>query len=235
MSLFDSLSRERLETMKAAAAEVQECYRVLEKTSANVECEVLAHQGTFYEWDHYPEGDVFDHETHSQHYYHSHRPEDGEHGHFHLFIRRDGIPDRMKIAPFADTEEWPTGDEIICHLVAISMDPKGYPLRLFTTNRWVTGENWYKAEDVIELLDRFKIDHTFPSWATNRWITAMVALYQPQIAQLLLERDKVIQAWSDSHEGDVLEDRDLEVTSKISLDMTHQIKQINKALKKLSA
>ena len=36
MSLFDVLTRERLEKMAAAGAEVQECYRVLEKTSANV-------------------------------------------------------------------------------------------------------------------------------------------------------------------------------------------------------
>jgi hypothetical protein len=85
---------------------------------------------------------------------------------------------------------------------------------------------------MIELLDRFEIDHTYPSWAANRWITAMVALYQPQITQLLIERDVVIDAWAESHDGDVLEDRDLEVTSKISLDIKHQIKQINKALKK---
>ncbi|MDP6690307.1 MAG: hypothetical protein QF384_12490 [Alphaproteobacteria bacterium] len=125
------------------------------------------------------------------------------------------------------------GDDIICHLIAISMDQRGYPTHLFTTNHWVTGEHWYGADDVTELLDSFVIDHTFPSWAVNRWITAMVALYQPQIAKLLTERDATIQEWADSHDGDVLEDRDLDLTSKISLDIPHQIKQINKALKKL--
>ena len=232
VSLFDDLSQERLEKMAAAGAEVMECYRVLEKASANVVGEVIANQGTFYEWDHYPDGDVFDHDSHSQHYYHSHRPEEGEHGHFHLFMRREAIPDRMTPRPYGGTGEWPTGDDIICHLIAITMEPKGYPTHLFTTNRWVTGEIWYRSADVIELLDRFEIDHTYPSWAANRWITAMVALYQPQITQLLIERDVVIDAWAESHDGDVLEDRDLEVTSKISLDIKHQIKQINKALKK---
>ncbi len=105
----------------------------------------------------------------------------------------------MTPAPYGNTAEWPTGDDIICHLIAIVMDPKGYPTHLFTT---------------------------------NRWITAMVALYQPQIARLLVQRDETINAWAESHDGDVLEDRDLEVTSKISLDIKHQIKQINKALKK---
>jgi len=138
----------------------------------------------------------------------------------------------MRIKPFAGTEEWPEGDDIICHLIAISMDQQGYPTHLFTTNRWVTGEHWYGADDVTELLDSFVIDHTFPSWAVNRWVTAMVALYQPQIVQLLQERDVAVQAWADSHEGDVLEDRDLDLTSKISLDIPHQIKQIKKALKK---
>jgi hypothetical protein len=139
----------------------------------------------------------------------------------------------MTPAPYGDTAEWPTGDDIICHLIAIVMDPKGYPTHLFATNHWVTGEIWYRATDVIELLDRFEVDHTYPSWAANRWITAMVALYQPQIARLLVQRDETINAWAESHDGDVLEDRDLEVTSKISLDIKHQIKQISKALKKI--
>jgi hypothetical protein len=106
----------------------------------------------------------------------------------------------MTPAPYGNTAEWPTGDDIICHLIAIVMDPKGYPTHLFTT---------------------------------NRWITAMVALYQPQIARLLVQRDETINAWAESHDGDVLEDRDREVTSKISLDIKHQIKQISKALKKI--
>ena len=61
----------------------------------------------------------------------------------------------------------------------------------------------------------------------------MVALYHPQIAQLLIERDAAVQAWAENHDGDVLEDRDLELTSKISLDVNHQIKQIDKTLRKM--
>jgi len=232
MTNLNTLSKERLQAMSEAGQRVLECYRVLQKTNHNVVGELLDTAEDFFEWDHYPDGDVYDHETYGQYYYHSHRPEAGEHGHFHIFIRREGIPDRMQTIPFAGTGEWPEGDEIICHLIAIAMDQKGFPTHLFTTNRWVTGEHWYGAGDVTELLDRFLIDHTFPSWAVNRWITAMVALYQPQIAQLLIERDTAVQAWSDSHDEDVLEDRDLELTSKISLDIPHQIKQIKKALKK---
>ena len=51
------------------------------------------------------------------------------------------------------------GDDALTHVVAISMDSKGRPLRLFTTNRWVTGETWYRADDVCKVIGRFVIDH----------------------------------------------------------------------------
>ena len=57
---FKALPRERLERMEAAGAEVLECYRVLRKTNDNIVGEVLRHQGTFYQWQHYPSGDVFE-------------------------------------------------------------------------------------------------------------------------------------------------------------------------------
>src|SRR3546814_10011495 len=74
-------------------------------------------------------------------------------------------------------------DDALSHLVAIAMTPGGLPFRLFTVNRWVTGEVWYRADDVIRLLDVFKIDHAQPSWPLNRWISAMIVLFKPQIAE----------------------------------------------------
>ena len=62
------LPRKRLQEMAAAGERILECYRVLRKSEANVVGEVLRGQGEFYEWDHYPEGDVYDFETHSQYY-----------------------------------------------------------------------------------------------------------------------------------------------------------------------
>ena len=230
--LFENLTVEQLERMQAAGKEIQECYRVLRKSDANVVGDILKGQGTFYEWDHYPSGDVFDQETHGQYYYHAHRSEVGEHGHFHTFMRRDGIPARIKAVANDTTTEWPTGDDIICHLVAVSMDKQGYPTHLFTTNRWVTGENWYRADDVSVLLDRFNIDHAYPSWPTNRWLTAMVALFRPQIAELVRQRDEKIDAWGVGHpDVEVFEDRDLEITSVTAVSVNQQIKQVERALK----
>ena len=100
-------SGDELKAMAAAGAEVLECYRVLRQTSDNVVGEALRDGGTFYELDHYPAGDVYDWETHSQFYYHSHRP--GEHGHFHTYLRPKGMPSSIKPTPVPDLN-LPEGD-----------------------------------------------------------------------------------------------------------------------------
>ncbi len=58
---FDRLSQSRLQEMVAAGDEVLECHRVLARSGDNVVGGVLRDGGTFTEWNHYPEGDVFDH------------------------------------------------------------------------------------------------------------------------------------------------------------------------------
>ncbi|MGY8993982.1 MAG: DUF6969 family protein, partial [Rhodospirillales bacterium] len=75
----------RLRQMLKAGEEVKHIWEVLNRTSDNVVGEILRHQGTFFEWDHYPKGDAFDRETHSQYFYHAHPSpmSDMEHGHFH--------------------------------------------------------------------------------------------------------------------------------------------------------
>ena len=123
------------------------------------------------------------------------------------------------------------GNDALSHLVAISMTPEGLPFRLFTVNRWVTGEVWYRAEDVIRLLDVFMIDHAQPSWPVNRWVTAMLRLFKPQIADLLRARDRKIERWQEQNlESDVFEDRDLEVTSFLDISVDQQIQTVAKAL-----
>lgn len=233
---FDDLPRDRLEDMAAAGAEIREIYRLLRKTSANVVGQVLAHQGTFFEFDHYPKGDVYDDETHSQYYYHAHRGETGEHGHFHTFLRVAGMPAGIEPAPYDGDGERPLGDDALTHFVAISMNQPGYPMAMFTTNRWVTGETFYRADDVIAMLDRFNVDQVYPCLAVNRWIGAMMRLFRPQAAALLHERDRNISAWAASHpDVDVYEDRDLEITSILRIDVEQQISAVERALMRKAA
>ena len=234
MADFGLLSRGELQDMAEAAREVLNCQRVLTKTGDNIVGEVLRGAGTFYEWRHYPQGDIYDSEYHAQYYYHAH-PEgervSGEHGHFHTFLRPLGMPTGIAPAPVPDPKEPDSENDALCHLVGISMDRAGLPIRLFTTNRWVTGETWYAAGDVVRMLDCFIIDHARPSWPANRWITALMRMFRPQIVELLYARDAEIQRRLDvSSRSNVFEDRELEVASEMRVSIEDQIARIELAL-----
>ena len=220
--------------MRRAGEEIRECYRVLEKGGLNVVGEILRGQGEFVEFNHYPADDVFDADSHAQYYYHAHRGAGGEHGHFHTFLRAPGMPQGVAPVPYAGAEPWPAGEAALSHLVAIAMDDYGYPCGLFTVNRWVTGDAWYAAEDVIRMLDFFGIDHANPSWPANRWITAMLRLFRPRIEALILARDAALADWMRVHSGEeVFEDRELEITSHAAISVEEQIAAVEAALENL--
>ncbi len=205
-------ARTRASARLEAGREALHWIRILARSGRNLVGEVLAGHGTFYEWEHYPPGDVLDAESASQWYYHAHPKEErpGEHGHFHLF-RRDG----------ADT----------IHLVAIGMDAAGLPIHLFTTNRWVTGERIEPADRVAHLLEGFDVALAVPSWPVNRWLGAMLRFYAPEIRALLAERDRVIEATRrELGADDILEDRRLEVTSMRAIDLAGDVAALERAL-----
>ncbi|MCK9199892.1 MAG: hypothetical protein M0P59_06300 [Gallionella sp.] len=225
----------QLHAMQQAGREIMEMYRVLKKAELNIVGEVLRdslNKGeTFYEFNHYPDDDVYDRETHAQYYYHAHRSETGEHGHFHCFLRPKGMPADVAPIEYPATDPWPQGDEALSHLVAIAMDGYGFPSGLFTTNRWVTAEAWYPAEQVIRILDRFVIDHAFPSLPVNRWISALFVLYRPHIEALLKKRDEVVWAWAEVHPGeDVFEDRKLDITSQMDISVEDILGRIEREI-----
>ena len=224
-------SIDSLRAMLAAGEEILECYRVLRKAGLNIVGEVLRGQGEFVELNHYPDDDVFDGDTQSQYYFHAHRGMAGEHGHFHTFVRAPGMPAGMRPIDCKGSEPWPSGAEALSHLIGISMDAYGFPIGLFTTNRWVTDEAWYSAADATRLLARFRIDHAAPSWPVNRWISAMFVLFRPQMAALLDQRDVTIADWAARHPGtDVFEDRALEITSQASISVEDRIARVRAML-----
>ena len=230
---LDDLPRASLEAMLLAGREALEWRRILAKTGDNLVGEVLKHQDGFYILDHYPKGDVFDPESHAQWYYHAHAKEErpGEHGHFHTFLRGGGMPAGIAPAPLPDLRPAAAPNDLVCHLIAISMDKSGWPTGLFTTNRWVTAETWYAAHDVAALLDRFDLQLNKPGWPVNRWLTAMLRLFRPQIEELLQQRDERLRAWQRTHPGvDAYEDRRLEVTSQLPLDVEAQVRLLEQRL-----
>ena len=177
-----------------ALAEIAFCEAVLAKGGLNVLSETFQGVSSIEAWDHYPPGDVFDPASNSQWFYHCHPAAEGsaEHGHFHCFLRPQGA------------------NGPIHHLVAIGVDANGRLLRLFTVNQWVVGDDWADAETLIGLASRFDMQMPRPSYLVNRWLTAVFAAYEPQIVDLLRERDRVLAAAG----GGVLEDRGLEVLSE---------------------
>ena len=217
--------------MAAAADEVTACMRALEKGGSDLVAEMLRGVDVMQPFDHYPAGDVFDYETHAQNYYHAHRTGVREHGHFHTFLRQAGMPAQCRPARIAGRVPRQRQRDRLSHLVAISMDSAGRPFRLFTVNRWVTGETWYAASDVIAMLDRFAIDHASPSWPVNRWIGAMVRLFHPVVADLVRQRDAVVAAWAAGHpDQNALENRRLEVTAWTDIALERYIAQVRRAL-----
>jgi hypothetical protein len=228
---LDSFSASELEAMREAAEAILECHRVLKKTNHNIVSELLRDKGTFYQWDHYPAGDVRDNDSGSHYYYHSHRidGEKVEHGHFHTFVRVDSDVGR----PGPGLEQQPPPEDALAmtHLVAVSMDGRGLPRALFTTNRWVTGEAWRGGDEAIGLLGRFEIDHAWPSWPVNIWLTNLLRLFRPTIETLIRHRDLEIASFAElSDEADILEDRRLDVVSIAEISLERQIADVIRAL-----
>jgi hypothetical protein len=184
-----------------AAQEAAFCERLLAKSGENVLRETLR-DAPVAAWEHYPPGDVFDPESGGQWYYHCHLPpaDDIEHGHYHCFVRPDGAQGPVH------------------HLIAVGVDPYGKLHRLFTVNQWVVGDAWLDAEPTIALLPRFDMELAKPSYLVNRWLTAVLRQYQPEIAQLIRDRDARLT--SHAGEGDIRaarDDRSLEVTSALTI------------------
>lgn len=226
---FSLLSSGDLSRMATAAEEALEIAGLLAKTGDNVVGELIKNAGTFYEWNHYPDGDVYDAETGSQFYYHAHPANlrTGEHGHFHTFLRPAGMPAGIAPARVPDLVPPKEPNDALCHLIGISMDDLGAPICLFTVNRWVTGEYWYDGADILRMLDRFEISHTQPSWPVNRWLGAVLRMFRPQIEALIRARDGTVAAWQG--EENVFEDRGLEVTSWCRISLAEQATAIEAA------
>lgn len=227
---LSSVPTETLNVMLLAADEMQACIDALDRGGLNLVGEALRGEGEFIELEHYPHDDVYDAASQSQYYYHAHRGLVGEHGHFHTYIRQPGTLRRMQPAESPGAHEWPAGDDALAHLVAVSMDSYGLPLGLFTTNRWVAGDTWYAASDLIPLLGNFGIDHAAPSWPLNRWLTGLFTLFRPQMTALLQSRDVTVARWQqESPDTDVLEDRSRDIASWMPIDPIEQRKAVAQA------
>ena len=178
---------------------------------------------------HYPKGDRIDHQTGSQYFYHCHRENfnSTEHGHFHCFLRYKHIPKHIKPTQLTDWDKHI--DNPMTHLVAISMNNLGQPIRLFTVNRWISSEIWYDAKHAPNFINRFNLTLTDdPYWQIlDQWVDAALHLFAPQISWLYTQRDAAIRAHQhDNLEDNVYENESIEELSSIAIDLTQQIQWI---------
>jgi hypothetical protein len=233
----------------SAATVIRDCRRLLAAAGSTIAREAAGAGGGIAEWQHYPDGDAYDAASHAQYFFHRHAAAErvgddaSEHGHFHLFLRAEGMPRGVTplLLPEAAIANLPTPPQAapskrgacdeVSHLIAVAIDGSGEAVRLFTTNRWVTGETWYRAEDVIRMLDRFSLNGAEPPCIVNRWLAAIVRLYQPEIAMLLRKRDEaVMDPLRRRRKVDVFEDPKLEVTSSLSIDLDARLAAVDRMI-----
>lgn len=236
-----------LRAMAEAAKRASAITRRLAARGGNVVSELLPGRGEFYQWDRYPEGGVYDPAAGAQYYYHAHPPGaradvcGAEHGHFHTFMRTPGAEGAENAAGAAGAKGAAPGPP--SHLIAVSMDRRGAPVRLFTTNRWVTGETWRDAAESKRLLRGFGVAQPSAFAPVNGWLAALLVMFRPVIERLMDERDAAVAAAAAPAGGragrrpqaEVFEDRSLEITSWEDISFDARAAEILAALKKAAA
>lgn len=185
------------------AQEAAYCERILAKSGLTVLTATLPRDAVPTHWTHYPERDIYDADTGAQWYYHSHAGEasgdaQGEHGHFHCFVRPAG-------------KEGP-----VHHLVAVAVDAMGRLTRLFTVPRRIVDDSDLPVDERISLLAKFDVQLDAPSYLVNRWLTAIVGLYQEDIGDLI--REGAQRAASEPT---------LDVTAERHVSLTETLKQLS--------
>ena len=230
--------------MLKAAENVLDCMQTSSRRGSGVLADVLGKHTAFAEWAHYPDNDAVDARTGYRFYYHAHTASErmaGEHGHFHVFGPTSNVRNVRKIHPepgatgVPDSTAGLTADippaaiPDYTHLIGISVNERGFPLRLFTTNRWVTAEHWLPAATVIRTMQNIDLAQAKPA-ATARWVQSMVRLFALQIGALLQWRDARIAARSlRSHLEHVLEDRRTHILSQCRIDLAKQFQFLESA------
>lgn len=179
-------------------------------------------------WTHYPDRDARDEKTKSRWYYHVHAPGDrdpSEHGHFHLFLHLTQLDKTAKpvVSPKKTDDDEPVP---VSHLIALAINHHGIPCQWFATNRWVTDEFMFSAETMIAHLDRYNVDDTEEDKTVNRFVTAMVALYRDEIAEMLIERDAKLAEIGAGPDNLALYEKGNDVLAVRNIDLDEKIESL---------
>lgn len=155
-------------------------------------------------WTHHPPRDAIDRISGFRWYYHAHPGQGiwpGEHGHFHLFADPAG-----------------QGTQVT-HLLAVSVDARGLPLGMLSLNRWVTGEHWQPAAQVLQLVQGFGVSRPARMGVIHRVLPLILQAFTPQIRALLRHRDRRLAELRRRVGDTVFDDRRITVLSRTRLDL----------------
>lgn len=151
-------------------------------------------------WRLYPgEYGVFDRRSRCQFYFHVHPDSAHEAGHFHT-VRL--FPDRT------------------AHVVAISMNTRGRPQALFTVNRWATGDADEPRERPEAFARRFHVDERRGPCEVVTFVNLVYRTFLAEIEGLQDLKARALADYRTTHpERDPFEDRNLEVLSRVEIDV----------------
>ena len=172
----------------------------------------LCGAGDFVEWAHYPANDCTDPASGFEFYYHAHTRDEmsaNEHGHFHVFRRDANKADKF------------------FHLIGISLDARGLPIKLFTTNAWVTGEAMAPGATVAKAAQQFGVKAHGRAAPIARWLTALIQLYATDIAELARERDEKLDRLTNVGQSKKVlqQDRRVRVLSQRRINVLNKLNQ----------
>lgn len=167
----------------AAACRLVEALTALEGRGQNL-VTALVGDNAFVEQRHYPEDEILDPVSHAQFFLHAHRGH-GESAHIHCFLRDRAFAERYR--PRCSFRDQAAG---ITHVVAVALDGNGRPAGFFTTNLWVTEDDWYGADALIDRLDHLSWNHAHGPEDVNAALTALFVMYRPVVRDLLRRRDR---------------------------------------------
>jgi hypothetical protein len=184
---------------------------------------VVPMDAPFVQYQHYPKGDCIAPGNKSRWFYHAHKPEEreeGEHGHFHMFLPGDvfkGV-EPLNAPPHKKNKKGNFPAKVV-HFAALGFDTAGMPLYWFTTNYWVTAEYMMPADAIAQRLKLFNMKGAPGDPLVNDWLTAAVEVFRDPIISLLEERDKIIGAAVEEEGDKAYLNKKIEIPSKAAFDL----------------
>ena len=183
---------------------------------------VVPADAPFVQYQHYPQGDCVAPGNKSRWFYHAHKPEEreeGEHGHFHMFLPLDMFEN---VEPYYQPPaRLPNGKKTqgVVHFGALSFGVDGMPISWFTTNYWVTYEYMMPAEAIASRLRDFDMTGAPGAPLVNDWLTAAVQHFHDPVIDIIRKRDAVLKEKKQELGSAVFTDKKVEILSRQPFDL----------------